>query len=134
MVQVEWDETSETKAKKEGIYHVRWYIRNQADSVERLVTLCRYWPEIHEFDYQGNFGKMKVVAPSKTEKWLKRSGYGWYQKEVNLQTAAIIGPFNFVEVNNETNRISPRTWKDLRQHTDSQEVDLLNLDRVSPVT
>ena len=83
VVQVAWSETVATKAKTDGTYHVLYYVRNSEDSKTRSVTMCRYWPEIHEFDAQGNLGKMKMVAPTKTDNWLKRSGYGWYQKEVN---------------------------------------------------
>ena len=134
VVQVVWPETVETKAKAEGIYHVRYYVRNSTDSNTRATTACRFWPEIHEYDAQGDFGKMRMVAPQKADTFLKRSGYGWYQKEVNLGTDAIIGPFDFVTIRNEHHRISLATWSNLRRQANSTEVDLLDLDRVSPLT
>ena len=44
LVQVEDDETNWIKAKREGIYHVRYYIRSYADSKKFKGRECAYWP------------------------------------------------------------------------------------------
>lgn len=126
VVQVVWDGTSETQARNTGVYHVRWYACNISDSKSRVVTNCRFWPEIHQSDSDGRPKKHMVVPPAKTERVLKKSGHGWYQKKINLLTDALVGPFDFARINSESHRILPQTWSSLRQEANPKEVNLIN--------
>ena len=49
LVQVDEEETNWKRAKAEGIYHVRYFVRCYADSKKMKIRDCTYWPEIHEF-------------------------------------------------------------------------------------
>jgi hypothetical protein len=37
LVQIDWDETNHTRARKLGEYHTKFYVRNAADAKRRLV-------------------------------------------------------------------------------------------------
>jgi hypothetical protein len=131
LVQVDWDETVMARAKSKGRYHCRWYVRHHKDSATRLVSECRFWPEIHEFKPGGHFGALQLVKPSKAiEQLLEDRDWAWYQREINLFADHIVGPFNFTTINKETHRIDPSVWNELRTKSNPSEVDLLSLDRL----
>ena len=131
IVQVDWDETVMTKAKSKGLYHCRWYIRHHKDCTSRRISECRFWPEIHEFMPGGYLGAIQLVKPSKAiDQVLEEKDWAWYQREINLFTDHIVGPFDFATINKETHRISSSVWNELRTKVNSSEVDLLSLDRL----
>ena len=98
LVQVDEDETNWRKAKSEGVYHVRFYIRAYADSKKMKVKECAYWPEIHEFKKDGEtMGPIVPTKPDKVERLLKDKPfrYMWYQDSFNLFDSMLVGPFDF---------------------------------------
>ena len=134
IIQVDWDETVPTEAKLNGIYHVRWYVRCYDDASKKLVSQCRFWPEVHELMENDVLGAMQVVRPSSLiDRKLQKNKWVWYQQKINLFADHIVGPFDFVTINNKTHHISQMTWDQFRARADPLQVDLLNLDRVEPL-
>jgi hypothetical protein len=75
-----------------------------ADSRRLKVRNCRYWPELHEFKQDGvTMGPMIPTKPSKVDKLLLEQPHKvmWYQDTINLFEHKIVGPFDFVD--NEQN-------------------------------
>ena len=134
VVQVDWDETVMKEAKSFGRYHVRWYIRQHEDCKKKVVSKCRFWPEIHEMKTQDVLGAMKPMRPSKCiESVLARRDLFWYQRKINLFADYIVGPFNFFTDGKETHHIHPSIWNELRSKADPAEVDVLTIDRKVPL-
>jgi hypothetical protein len=87
-------------ARKRGRYHVLYYIRALADSKKFKGRYCNYWPEIHEFRRDGeSMGAMVPTRPNKVMRLLetKPDRYMWYQDTIDLFSARIYGPFDFME-------------------------------------
>jgi hypothetical protein len=98
LVQVDEDETNWRKAKSEGVYHVRYFVKSLADSRKKQGRHCAYWPEIHEFKRDGEtMGPIVPTTPVKVERLLatKPHRYMWYQDTINLFENKIVGPFDF---------------------------------------
>jgi hypothetical protein len=49
VVQIDLEETKESKAKRDGTNHVRFWIRNFKDSEMKKVQHCRFYPLVREF-------------------------------------------------------------------------------------
>jgi hypothetical protein len=98
LVQVDEDETNWKKARSEGVFHVRYFVRALADSKKKKGRDCAYWPEIHEFKRDGQtMGPIVPTKPVKVEHLLstKPFRYMWYQDTINLFENSIVGPFDF---------------------------------------
>lgn len=135
LVQVDWDESTGSNAISKGIYHVRWYIRSFQDSGRRTVSRCRHWPEVHEMLPNDVLGPMRVVRPSaQLETKLQKNKWFWYEQKINLFSEHIVGPFNFVKINNESHHVDPLIWQQLRRSVDQALVDISNLDRIEPLS
>ena len=134
VVQVDWDETIESEAKSQGIYHVRWYVRHYIDANTKPVSQCRFWPEVHELMENDVLGAMRPMRPSGTmDNKLHKNNWAWYQQKIHLFADHVVGPFDFVTINNKTHHISSTVWDLFRAQADPLQVDLLNLDRVEPL-
>jgi chemotaxis protein histidine kinase CheA len=44
LVQIDGDDTNERAAKQSGQYHIRYYIRQDADTKQKKVKECKHWP------------------------------------------------------------------------------------------
>ena len=134
IVQVDWDETIEDEAKTKGLYHVRWFMRHYIDASRRIVSECRFWPEVHELLPNDVLGAIQVVRPSeRIEQVLMKKKWVWYQQKMNLFVEHIVGPFNFSIINREPNRVDPTIWNQLRMKASPTEVDLSNLHQIEPL-
>jgi hypothetical protein len=94
---VDEEETNWRRAKAEGVYHVKYYVKCYADSRKHKGKDCVYWPEIHVFKSDGEtMGPMVPVKPGqKVENLLnnKANRYMWYQDTINLFDCMLVGPF-----------------------------------------
>jgi hypothetical protein len=99
LVQVDEEETNWRKAKAEGVYHVKFYVKCYADSKKHKGKDCAYWPKIHEFKRDGEtMGPMVPAKPGrKVENLLnnKANRFMWYQDTINLFDCMLVGPFDF---------------------------------------
>jgi hypothetical protein len=133
IVQIDLEETTETTAKTKGIYHARFYIKNNTDALKKKIRKCKHYPLIRELLKGGWPGAMILVHPQKTEKFLNKnpSRYFWYQDTVNLRDNLISGPFNF-----ETDpmyTIPETAWKELEDKAPEMEIQDLDLNRINPL-
>jgi hypothetical protein len=130
MVQIDWEETNHTRARRLGDYHVKFYVRNAADAKKRLVCNCRYCPLEYEIRHDGHFGQMISVRPNKVDEVLtnKPLTCGWSQIEVNIVEVGIIGPFNFTTQQDrkttETHRISADIWNALEAEVRDEALEI----------
>ena len=137
IVQIDWEETNHSRAKRIGEYHTKFYIRNAKDSTTRLSTNCNYWPLIRELDQHGYFRAIVMVRPNKVENYLNKypETRRWYQLETNIAEDGIIGPFNFTSINGEPYRIPNKIWKELENEIKAEqlEIDITDLRKVNPL-
>jgi hypothetical protein len=132
LVQVDEEETNRTLARREGIYHVRFYVRCLSDSRKKKVKECAYWPEIHEFKRDGvTVGPMVPTKPGKVEALLEKKPfrYMWYQDSVNLFETMLSGPFDFVD----GYKVPQEAWKQLLEKAPGSNVYTGALNRVIPL-
>jgi hypothetical protein len=129
-VQVDEEETNDTKARKYGEYHVRYYIKNYTESKKRLTRNCQFWPLLHELEPTGWLGPMIQVRPNKVEEWLetKAEKYIWYQDTINLATDMIYGPFDFDK--EKMHHIPETAWKELLDKAEEYQIDATDVNEV----
>ena len=132
LVQVDEEETNWKKAKAEGVYHVRFFVRRYVDSSKMKVRECAYWPEIHEFKRDGEtMGPIVPTKPSKVEHLLstKPHRYMWYQDTINLFDAMITGPFEF----EDGFHVPEAAWKELLAVADVSKIYVGAVNRIVPL-
>jgi hypothetical protein len=98
---------NETAARQFGLYNVCWYMRHHTDSKTHLQRNCRFWPEIHEIDQDGYFGKIYPIRPGTVQSQLNKypSTLGWYNMEINIIEDGLVGPFDFTTINKQTHYV-----------------------------
>jgi hypothetical protein len=135
LVQVDLDETNPRTAKQNGEYHVKYYIRNYQQSKRRATRACKYWPLIREIRPDGNFGAILMVRPDKVDELLAKrpTSRGWYQREENLATNGLIGPFDFATIDKENHRIEPNHWTKLLELAAEYNIDATDINRIVPL-
>jgi hypothetical protein len=131
LVQVDADEMNTAKAKRHGEYHVRYYIRHQADSQKKKTRECKFWPLLRELQTDGYLGPIIQVRPSRVDHFLNENpaSYVWYQDTINLADTMITGPFNFTT----NNIIAPTDWTQLLEHAEDFRVDATNVNKRDPL-
>ena len=132
LVQVDEEETNWRRAKAEGIYHVRYFVRCLADSRKKKVKECAYWPEIHEFKRDGEtMGPIVPTKPSKVDHLLstKPHRYMWYQDTFNLFEAMIVGPFDF----EDGFRVPATAWQALLKTAEESRIYVGAVNRTVPL-
>ncbi len=132
LVQVDEDETNWKKARHEGFYHVRFFIRCLADSRKKKVRECAYWPEIHEFKRDGiTMGPIVPTKPSKVNHLLtnKPFRFMWHQDSINLFDQRVVGPFDFT--NGYT--VPKDKWDELIRQASSRDVYVGSVNRIVPL-
>jgi hypothetical protein len=137
LVKVDWNKTKEHVAKDKGIYHVRWFIKNQSDSCNLPTRSCRFWPIIQKFKPDGTFGEVRMVRPVKWPSFKNTPQgiqYGWYQREVDLFRQRLVGPFNFSTINGVPDRISDDIWTSLQEQAQLKGIDTSDINMISPLT
>jgi hypothetical protein len=134
LVQVDKEETNETKAKRYGEYHVRYFIKNYAESKKRLTRNCQFWPLIHELEPRGWLGPMIQVRLTKVEEWLERKAarYIWYQDTLNLANDMVTGPFEFDK--ERMNHIPEEEWKKLLGKAEEYQIDATDVNEVQQLS
>lgn len=132
VVQVDWDNCDELKAKQQGIYMARWLIPHHSDSKTRKLAFCRFWPEIHELLPNGDLGPvMRMVSPPKaTDEYLKSQNWDFYEWEVDLLRDGLVGPFDYCSIRRERHHIPADVWNELTRTADPALVDLGNIYKV----
>ncbi len=132
VVQIDLDETRESKAKRDGTYHARFWIRNFKDSETKKVRHCRFYPLVRELLKGGWPGAMIMVGPTQVEKFLDKNEekYFWYQMEVNLLDHILTGPFDFMRDPMWT--IPDEVWNTLVEKAADMEIEpaKMNCNRV----
>ena len=126
------DETSWRRAKDEGIFHVRYFVRSYTDSKKKKVKECAYWPEIHEFKRDGEtMGPIVPTKPNKVDHLLetKSHRYMWYQDIINLFDAMIEGPFDF----EHGFHIPEAAWKTLLKDAEESRIYVGAVNRIVPL-
>jgi hypothetical protein len=133
LVQVDEDKTNWRKAKAEGVYHVRYYVKSFADSKKFKGRECAYWPEIHEFKQDGvTMGPIVPTKPGrKVEKLLsnKANRYMWYQDTINLFDCMLEGPFDF----EAGHKVPQQVWKQLLSRASEFDLYVGAVNRVVPL-
>ena len=133
LVQVDEDETNWRKAKAEGVYHVRYYVKSFADSKKFKGRECAYWPEIHEFKRDGvTMGPIVPTKPGrKVEKLLnnKANRFMWYQDTINLFDCMLEGPFDF----EAGHKVPQQVWKQLLSRASEFDLYVGAVNRVVPL-
>jgi hypothetical protein len=131
VVQVDLDETDPIAAKDWGVYRARWYIRHHRDSKKNLHCNCRFWPEIHELNSDNSFGPVYPVGPEKAEAFVVKHSnrYGWYQLDVNIAEAGLVGPFDF----DKEYHIPNAAWDQLRIKAAEQNLNIANAFEICPL-
>jgi len=135
VVQIDLEETKESKAKRDGTYHARFWIRNFKDSETKKVRHCRFYPLVRELLKGGWPGAMIMVGPTQVEKFLDKNEekYFWYQMEVNLLDHILTGPFDFMRDPMWT--IPDEVWNTLMEKAADMEIDpaRMNCNRVDTI-
>ena len=135
VVQIDLEETRETKAKRQGVYHAKFWIRNFKDSETKKVRNCRFYPLVRELLKGGWPGAMIMVGPTQVEKFLDKheAKYFWYQMEVNLMDHILTGPFEFMRDPMWT--IPKEIWETLIAKAADMEIEpeKMNCNRIDPI-
>ena len=135
LAQVDWDETNELEAKNDGVYRLKWLVPHHCDSAKRRRRDCRFWPEIHEVDRQGNLGRMRFMNPTKTTReFVSKQGWAFYEWDVNLLEDLLVGPFDLQVIGNEPNRVGAHVWSALKVQGRKKETKIDDIDRVVPLS
>jgi chemotaxis protein histidine kinase CheA len=136
LVQIDLDETNPRLAKATGEYHAKYYIRNYAQAKKRTTRNCKYWPLIRELRPDGNFGAIVMIRPEKVDELLAKKPYsrGWYQREENIATNGLIGPFDFTQIDQESHRIEARHWKELLTLSAEHNIEARDVNKIVPLT
>jgi hypothetical protein len=133
LVQVDEEETNWRKAKAEGVYHVKYYVKCYADSKKHKGKDCAYWPEIHVLKSDGEtMGPMVPAKPGrKVENLLnnKANRYMWFQDTINLFDCMLVGPFDF----EPGHKVPQQVWKQLLAKAKEFKVYVGNLNPVVPL-
>jgi hypothetical protein len=118
--------------KQAGEYHIRYYIRQEANAIQKKVKECKHWPLLRELYTGGYLGPIIQIRPSKVEIHLKNNPTTviWYQDMIDLFNLKIIGPFDF---QNNTNIIPDDTWQELITAGKDAAVDTSNVNRKAPL-
>eukprot|EP00978_Attheya_sp_CCMP212_P000786 scaffold1607_cov63-Attheya_sp.AAC.1 len=128
------DLTNQGKARGQGKYHILWYKARALDQTSRTLRLCRYWPEIHRMRSDGFLGTMLEIGPARVKAALRRDPtLAWYELQLNLLKARLVGPFNFESVattkgREESHRIPTAVWTALEAVGQDHNIPILNLD------
>jgi hypothetical protein len=134
VTQVDWDETIEAEARTEGKYHLRWYVPHHQDSRNKVLADCRFWPEVHEKDEQGNLTCMRAVGPGKaTKAYLNKHNLDFYAWKMDLWKDRVVGPFCLETVNGVSSRVPTRVWQELVEKASAQNIYVANLHQIVPV-
>ena len=135
VVQIDLEETRETKARKQGLYHAKFWIRNFKDSETKKVRHCKFYPLVRELLKGGWPGAMIMVGPTQIEKFLDKheAKYFWYQMEVNLMDHILTGPFEFMRDPMWT--IPRGVWETLIEKAADMEIEpgKMNCNRIDPI-
>jgi hypothetical protein len=131
LIQVDADEMNTAKAKRHGEYHVRYYIRNQADSQKKKTRECKFWPLLRELQTDGYLGPIIQVRPSRVDQFLTENpaSYVWYQDTINLADVMITGPFDFAT----NHSIPPSSWTLLLELAEEFRTDATNVNKRDPL-
>ena len=132
LVQADEEETIWRRAKEEGIYHVRYFVRSYADSKKKKVRECAYWPEIHEFKRDGEtMGPIVPTSPNKVEHLLENKPFRcmWFQDTINLFDAMIEGPFDF----EDGFHVPETVWKALLRRAGESRIYVGAVNRIVPL-
>lgn len=134
-MQVDLDDTNPRLAKDTGEYHTKYYIRNYTQAKKRTTRNCKYWPLIREIRPDGNFGAILMVRPDKVDELLAKKPFsrGWYQREENLATNGLIGPFDFTQIDNESHRIDTKHWKALLTLSAEHNIEARDVNSIVPL-
>ena len=97
VVQARLHEDDNTTTRDDGEYTVRFYIREHANSKDRQLRNCRYWPEVHKLRQNGMLGEIIPVRPGRVDTLLTEQPekYSVYEHTVNLCEQGLVGPFEF---------------------------------------
>ena len=135
LVQVDLEETEETKALNTGAYHIRYFIRHFQQSKHRPTRQCKFWPLIRELRPDGYFGAIVVVAPNKIPEMLKKQNTTrtWYQDTINIDDTFIAGPFNFSRIGSESHRIHDNVWETLKNNATGRNINTDDIDKICPL-
>ena len=76
-----------------------------------------------------------MVRPDKVDKLLakKPTTQGWYQREENLASNGLIGPFNFAHIDNKAHRIDSKHWEALLILSLEHKVEASNINQIVPL-
>jgi hypothetical protein len=136
VVQIDMDERRELKAKRDGTYHARFWIRNFKDSETKKVRHCSFYPLVREL-LKGGWpgGAMIMVGPTQVQKFLDKheENYFWYQMDVNLLDHFLTGPFDFMRDPMWT--IPDEVWNTLVEKAADMEIEpaKMNCNRVDTI-
>jgi hypothetical protein len=135
LVQIDLEETNPRLAQHTGEYHTKYYIRNYQQSKRRTTRTCKYWPLIRELRPDGNFGAIIMVRPDKVDEMLAKrpTSRGWYQREENLATNGLIGPFDFTTIEKEQHRIEPKLWATLLELAAEYNIEATDINKIIPL-
>ncbi|KAI2508403.1 hypothetical protein MHU86_6077 [Fragilaria crotonensis] len=135
VVQVKLQDDDTETTRDEGKYKVWFYIREHANSKERQLRNCRYWPEIHKIRPNGTLGEIVPIRPGKVTAILddQPGKYRVYEQTINLCEFALVGPFDFAHprhYQNEGNRIAFEEWEELKSAAKHHDLDRPTLEPV----
>ena len=77
-----------------------------------------------------------MIRPNKVDKLLAKKPYsrGWYQREENLATNGLIGPFGFTQIDNESHRIDAQHWNTLLTLAEQHDIEARDVNSIVPLT
>jgi hypothetical protein len=77
-----------------------------------------------------------MVRPDKVNELLAKKPYsrGWYQREENLATNGLIGPFDFAQIDQESHRIDAKHWKALLTLSAEHNIEARDINKIVPLT
>ena len=138
VVQVMVSDDDGEATRNEGKYTVRFYIREHANSKERQLRNCRYWPEVHQLRPNGMLGPIVPIRPGRVDTILQQQPqkYKAYDQTVNLLDNALVGPFDFAvpkHYQQESNRIAFEEWEDLKTAAAEHDLDVTDIEEIVPL-
>jgi RNase H-like domain found in reverse transcriptase/Integrase zinc binding domain/Reverse transcriptase (RNA-dependent DNA polymerase) len=138
LVRVDWNKTLKAEALNQGIYHVKWYVRNEPDSRKLPMKECRYWPMIQKFR-NGSFCEGAImIKPQKWEEMISNSdesqlNVGQYQRKINLFEQRLVGPFEFSAINHKPYGVADEMWKALVKQAQCRGIAATNITEIHPL-
>ena len=77
---------------------------------------------------------MRPMSPEKaTRKYLQKHKWTFYEWDVDLTQDLVVGPFDFVTIQGEKERVPGEVWRELQEKANEFDLDVSTLEKIVPL-